>query len=86
MANPNQCRHIMYGIILVGLCLAGLPLLLPLNQNSTDAFLVLGAATVLLGLVFGLSMICCPHCGRLLSLKGWNTSYCPYCGEKFKNI
>ncbi len=86
MTNPNQCRHLMYGIIIAGLCIAGLSLLLPLNQTGVDILTVLGAATALLGIVFGLCTVRCPYCGRLLSLKGWNTFYCPYCGEEFKNI
>lgn len=72
----------MHAILLVGLCIAGLPLLLPLTPALVECFPIVGAVIALAAIVFGFITVRCPHCGMLLSLRGWDLTYCPYCGDE----
>ena len=43
--------------------------------------LCMGGFVAVIGIVFGFLTVHCPHCGKLLNLKGWDTEYCSHCGE-----
>ena len=80
MKNPNVCRKIMYVLIVTGLIIANGSALLygtdPLPVGSA-----VGAMIAFAGIIFGFLTVRCPHCGKLLNLKGWDTDYCPACGH-----
>ncbi len=80
MRNPNICRLIMNGIIIIGMiAFAGSAWVFGVDPIHP---LTIGCGMIVLGgLVYGLITVRCPACGHILPLKGFWTSYCPHCGE-----
>lgn len=84
MKNPNVCRYIMFGIIIIGLIVAGLSAIVYGVDNIHPLFVV-GAVIAFGGVIFGIIKIRCPFCHRQLHLKGIvPDNNCPYCGSKFE--
>ena len=80
MKNPNVCRKIMYALIFSGLIIANGSAVLFGTDTMSPGFIMGGFVTVI-GIVFGFLTVRCPHCGKLLNLKGWDTEYCSHCRE-----
>lgn len=84
MKNPNVCRYIMFGIIIIGLIVAGLSAIVYGVDNIHPLFVV-GAVIAFGGVILGIIKIRCPFCHRQLHLKGIvPDNNCPYCGSKFE--
>lgn len=84
MKHPNQCRILMDIIVMLGLVIAGLPLLLPAARAVMYLCIAVGGVLAGCGLLFGFFAVRCPFCSCLLPLKGGKTEYCPHCGEKLE--
>ena len=80
MKNPNVCRKIMYALIFSGLIIANGSAVLFGTDTMSPGF-IMGGFVAVIGIVFGFLTVRCPHCGKLLNLKGWDTEYCSHCGE-----
>ena len=80
--NHRLCRIIMYGIIILGIVLAGTPLLISNLHGNQTVFLLSGTLMSTIGIVFGLIFLRCMYCGKLLPLRGFSPAYCRHCGEK----
>ncbi len=83
MVNPNICRWLMFGLLIVGLIIAVIGMLVFGLEPLSPLFL-LGAAIGGGGILFGLVTLRCPHCRRLLPFRGVFTPYCPHCGQKIE--
>ena len=83
MRNPNICRLVSWGIIVLGIVLFTVSLMVfgaePLHWLS-----VLAGAVPFGGIVFSFFTVRCPSCGRLLPERALWTTYCPHCGEKIE--
>ena len=80
MKNPNVCRKIMYALIFSGLIIANGSAVLFGTDTMSPGF-IMGGFVVVIGIVFGFLTVRCPHCGKLLNLKGWDTEYSTHCAE-----
>ena len=70
----------MYALIFSGLIIANGSAVLFGTDTMSPGF-IMGGFVAVIGIVFGFLTVHCPHCGKLLNLKGWDTEYCPRCGE-----
>ena len=82
MMNHRLCRGIMYGNIMAGIILAGIPLLIPKLRHNQTVFLASGASLSTIGIAFGLIFLRCTYCGKLLPLRGFPPDYCHHCSRK----
>lgn len=65
------------GVVALVCVIAGLYLFFP----RLMVLLWIGFALLVVGIIWGLVFIRCPHCGRGLFPRSV-TPYCPYCGEQ----
>ena len=79
--NHRLCRKLMYGMILLGISVAGMPLLISELRFFQMGLLVSGALLSMCGIILGLIFLRCLYCQRLLNLRGFSPDYCPHCGE-----
>ena len=70
----------MYALIFSGLIIANGSAVLFGTDTMSPGF-IMGGFVAVIGIVFGFLTVHCPHCGKLLNLKGWDTEYCSHCGE-----
>ncbi len=80
MKNPNVCRKIMYVLIFIGLIIANGSAVL-FGTDTMSLGFIIGGFIAAGGILWGYLTVRCPHCGKLLSLKGWDSEYCQHCGE-----
>lgn len=80
MKNPNVCRKIMYALIFSGLIIANGSAVL-FGTDTMSPGIHHGWICSGYRIFFGFLTVRCPHCGKLLNLKGWDTEYCSHCGE-----
>lgn len=83
MKNPNICRYIMFGAIIVGIIIAGISTII-FGVESIHPLFVTGAVIAFGAIIWGTVAVRCPFCHRQLHLKGIiPDEFCPYCGSKF---
>lgn len=70
----------MYALIFSGLIIANGSAVLFGTDTMSPEF-IMGGFVAVIGIVFGFLTVRCPHCGKLLNLKSWDTEYCSHCGE-----
>ena len=62
----------MYALIFSGLIIANGSAVLFGTDTMSPGF-IMGGFVAVIGIVFGFLTVRCPHCGKLLNLKGWDT-------------
>ena len=81
MKNPNLCRLISWGIILLGVVLFCLSLM-AFGAEPLHPLSILAGAVPFGGVAFAFCTVRCPYCGKTLPERTLWTAYCPHCGEK----
>jgi|BioPla2DNA2_1021312.scaffolds.fasta_scaffold18512_4 rRNA maturation endonuclease Nob1 len=75
-------RKLMYVLIVVGITVAGIPLLISNLLFIQKILLIIGILLAVLGVTIGLVFLRCPYCGNRLNIRGFSPDFCPHCGEK----
>lgn len=85
MNNPNINRIVSYLITILGMMIAGISAII-FGVEPLPIMFYAGVVIAFGGMVYGILTIRCPHCQRLLHIKGITPDkYCPYCGKKIKS-
>ena len=51
------------------------------NRNGLSTGALIGLVLIIIGIVWHVCFVRCPHCGSLFSLKRVLPKYCPWCGK-----
>lgn len=52
------------------------------SQNDMTAGVILGLVLIIIGMIWHILFVRCPHCGNHLSLRRMIPRYCPWCGKQ----
>lgn len=52
------------------------------SRNDMTAGVILGLALIIIGMIWHILFVRCPHCGNHLSLRRAIPRYCPWCGKR----
>ena len=71
-------------VISFAVMIGGSFLCLLFSEFSMDIAMIISFALVIVGIVWHISFVKCPHCGHCFGFREFVSIYCPECGKKVK--